>query len=65
MAEHPVACDSTGKQCLSRSLAAKRARNARRLRGERVGAYICRECGWWHIGHTPSGVPVRRRKRHG
>ncbi len=34
---------------------------ARELHGEEVGlaAYLCRECGYWHVGHAPSNVGGR------
>lgn len=40
----------------------KRARAARRTRdlaGSLLRAYLCSECGGWHLGHLPKSVRQR------
>ncbi|MBP5918721.1 hypothetical protein F3K34_43845 [Streptomyces sp. LBUM 1486] len=52
MTEYEKAC--LGKvRFLSRSLARRRARQIRRIGGDRLRPYQCQFCGLHHLGHLP------------
>jgi hypothetical protein len=48
-------CPETGKaKWLTKADAKMQARRAHP--GERMSAYVCTSCGFWHIGHLPARV---------
>lgn len=46
-----AACPSEKKKYFDRSTAEIIAKQDQSTTGDSIRAYICLECGWWHVGH--------------
>lgn len=53
-------CDQSGKQQLNRPDAERLAQRQRRRHHERISAYHCLSCGFWHTGHSKPRALRRR-----
>ena len=57
-------CPATGKACWSFRQVSQKVASKRR-RGDEVNKYHCRDCGWWHFGHSSLPHGGRRRRKVG